>query len=62
MREYVRIAFAASAAAVLIGASYLISGQSTAHSYSERSAPSRIDVFALMVASKDLPSQQYDIS
>jgi hypothetical protein len=50
MHKNVRFAVAAAIAVVLVGASYL----------SWSSAPSRIDAFALMMAAKDLPSEQYD--
>jgi hypothetical protein len=56
----VRFAVAATIAVALAGVSYLVSRQSTAQSYSETCAPSRIDVFALMVTAKDLPSERYD--
>jgi hypothetical protein len=61
MRAYARIAVAASAAAVLVGLTYLISRQSTAHPSDEQSAPSRIDVFEHMVPAKNLPSERYEI-
>jgi hypothetical protein len=56
----VRFAVAAAIAVALAGMSYLVSRQSTAQSYSETCAPSRIDAFALMVAAKNLPSERYD--
>ena len=56
----VRITVAAAVAVALAGVSYLASRQSTAQSYGELSAPSRIDAFAFMVAAKGLPSEQYD--
>ena len=56
----VRVAVAAAIAVAVAGVSYLVSRQSTARSYGELSAPSRIDAFALMVAAKDLPSEQYE--
>lgn len=61
MREYARIAVVVSAAAVLVGMFYLISRQSTAHPSDERSTPSRIDVFELMVPAKNLPSEWFEI-
>ena len=57
---YKNVCFAAVAAIVLIGASYLVSAPSTARSYSDPSASPRINAFALTAAVKDLPSEQYD--
>jgi hypothetical protein len=56
----VRVAVAAAIAVAVAGVFYLVSRQSTARSYGELSAPSRIDAFALTVAAKDLPSERYD--
>ena len=56
----VRVTVAAAIAVALAGVFYLVSRQSTARSYGDLSAPSRIDAFALMVAAKDLPSERYD--
>ena len=61
MREHARIAVVVSTAAVLVGMLYLISRQSTAHPSDERSTPSRIDVFELMVPAKNLPSEWFEI-
>jgi hypothetical protein len=56
------IAVGAVVAFMVVGMTYMTSGQSTAPSYGGLSRSSHMDVFALMVAAKDLRSQQFDIS
>jgi hypothetical protein len=53
-------AVAAAVAMVLAGSVYVMSGNSTAYSYGDASMTSQNDVFAIMVAGKDLPSEQFD--
>jgi hypothetical protein len=53
-------AVAAAVALVLAGSIYVMSGNSTAYSYGDTSMTSQNDVFAIMVAGKDLPSEQFD--
>jgi hypothetical protein len=55
-----RYAVAAAVALVLVGTVYVISGNSTAYSYGDRSAAQQTDVFAMMAAAKDLPSERFD--
>jgi hypothetical protein len=55
-----RYAVAAAAALVLVGSIYVMSGNSTAYSYGDPSVTSQNDVFAIMVAGKDLPSERFD--
>ena len=62
MSMNMRCAIAAAIVLVLAGTPYLMSGQSTAHSFSALSSPSQIDVFTIMQGAKDLPSQQFDLS
>jgi hypothetical protein len=50
MHKNVRFAIVATIVVVLAGVSY----------FSWSSAPSRIDAFALTMAAKDLPGEQYD--
>jgi len=57
-----RYAVGAAVALVLVGAIYAMSGNSAAYSYSGPSATPRIDVLAIMVGAKDLPSEQFDAS
>ena len=55
-------AVGAAVALALVGTIYIISSNSTAQSYSGLSATPQIDVFAIMVGAKDLPSEQFDAS
>jgi hypothetical protein len=57
-----RYAVAAAVAIVLVGTAYVMSSNSTAYSYSAPTTTSRIDVLAIMVGTKDLPSEQFDVS
>ncbi len=62
MSKNICLAVGAVVAFMVVGMTYMTSGQSTAISYGGLSRSSHMDVFALMVAAKDLPSQQFDIS
>jgi hypothetical protein len=53
-------AVAAAVALVLAGSIYVMSGNSTAYSYGDASMTSQNDVFAIMVAAKDLPGERFD--
>jgi hypothetical protein len=55
-----RYAVAAAVALVLVGAIYVMSDNSTAYSYGDPSTARQNDVFAIMVAGKDLPSERFD--
>jgi hypothetical protein len=54
-----RYAVGAAVALALVGTIYIISSNSTAESYSGLSAASQIDVFAIMVAAKDLRNEGF---
>jgi hypothetical protein len=60
MSRNIRYTVGAALALVLVGAIYIMSGNSTASSFSELSAQPQIDAFTHMVTAKDLPSQQFD--
>ena len=62
MSKYVCVAIGAVVAFLVVAMTYMTSGESTALSYGGLSKPSHMDVFAIMVAAKDLPSQRFDIS
>lgn len=62
MSKNVCAAVGAVVAFMVVGMTYMTSGESTARPYGGLSGPSHMDVFAIMVAAKDLPSQQFDIS
>ena len=62
MSKNVCIAVGAVVAFMVVGMTYMTSGESTARTYSGLSKPSHMDVFAIMVAAKDLPNQQFDMS
>jgi hypothetical protein len=57
-----RYAVGAAVGLVLVGAIYVMSGNSAAYSYSGPSTSPRVDVFAIMVGAKDLPNEQFDAS
>lgn len=55
-----RYLLGAAIACVAVVATYVMSSNSTASSYLGSSATPRIDVLAIMSASKNLPSEQFD--
>jgi hypothetical protein len=60
MSRNTRYAVGAAVALALVGTIYIISSNSTAQSYSGLSTTPQIDVFAVMVAAKDLRNEQFD--
>jgi hypothetical protein len=60
MSRNIQYGIMAGVALAFTGAIYLLPGNSTARSYSSLSSTPEIDVFAIMVAAKDLPTKQFD--
>jgi hypothetical protein len=55
-----RYVLGAAIACVTVVAAYAMSSNSTAYSYRDPSSTPRIDVLAIMSASSNLPSEQFD--
>jgi hypothetical protein len=60
MSKNIQYGIIAGVALAFTGAIFLLPDNSTARSYSSLSSTPQIDVFAIMVAAKDLPTKEFD--